>query len=87
MREPKEVERFLLPQTTSSPALGRETAELDEAGLPDVQLESELRESFAQLFPEPLGLGPMLEPDHDVVSKANDDDVTAGVLPPPVIGP
>ncbi len=41
MREPEQVERFGLPQATNPTPLRRVTTELDEASLPDVQLESE----------------------------------------------
>ncbi len=66
MREPQEVERFRLPESTLPAVAGRKAAELDEASLVLVQLERELCESLAKIAPEALGLSPMLEPNHDV---------------------
>ena len=76
-----------LPRPRASRSLGGEPPELDQARLLGVQLQAELREPVAKIRPEPLGVVPMLEPHHEVVSEPHDDHVTARVPPPPLVGP
>jgi hypothetical protein len=42
-------------------------SELDQPRLLGVQLQAELRESFAQLSPQPLRVFPVLETHHEVI--------------------
>ena len=87
VREAKKAERLRLAKTPRRPSLGGVPAELDQARLLGVQLQAELREPVAKIRPEPLGVIPILEPHHDVVSEANDDHVTARVPSSPLVGP
>jgi len=86
VREAQEVECLRFPLTTLVPVDGRERSELQKACLVGMQLQIELSESLLQLHPEPLGIRPMLEANHYVVGKTHDDDITARVLPAPVVG-
>jgi hypothetical protein len=61
VREAEEVERFGLPEATSLTSVGGEPSELDQARLLGRQLQVELRESFAQVGKEPLGVVPILK--------------------------
>jgi hypothetical protein len=83
MREPQDR----LPKPTIPAVSSRVATELNEASLVPMQFEPELCESLAELALKALGLGPMLKPNHDVVSEAHDDDVTASLLLPPAVGP
>ena len=48
---------------------GGAPSELDQPRLLGVQLQGELRESFAQISPEPLRVIPVLETHHEVIGK------------------
>ena len=87
VREAEEVEGLGLPLTVPRSVVSRERAELQEAGLFGVQLQPELVQSFAEFHPEPLGIRPMLEPEHNVIGIAHDDHVAARLLLPPRPGP
>ena len=67
--------------------LSRKAAEFDEASLVLVQIEPELRKSFAECVLEALGFNSILEANHNVIGKAYDDNVTACLRPAPVVGP
>jgi tRNA A37 threonylcarbamoyladenosine synthetase subunit TsaC/SUA5/YrdC len=67
--------------------LGGEPSESDQARLLGIQLQAELREPVAKICPEPLGVVPMLESHHEVVSETHDDHVAARVPNSPLVGP
>src|SRR6266705_1728397 len=48
-----------------------------EAGLFRVQLQPELAQSLAEFLPEPLGIRPVLESEHAIISIADDNHVAA----------
>jgi len=53
--------------------------------LPGCSSNPELREPFAQLDQEPLGILTMLEPDDEVIRRSHDDHIAVRVpVPPPV---
>ena len=87
VREAKKAKRLRLAKTPRLPSLGGVPSELDQARLLGVQLQVELREPFAKVCLEPLGVIPILESHHGVVSEAHDDHVTARVPSPPLVGP
>src|SRR5450755_78582 len=87
VREPQKSERLWLAKSSRLAFAGGEPPELDQARLLGVQLQAELRESVAKLRPEPLGVVPMLESHHEVVSKAHDYHIAARVPTPPLLGP
>jgi hypothetical protein len=84
---PSKVECFRPPKSLLLAILSREAAEFDKARLVLVQIELELSKSFAECVPEALGFNSMLEADHDVISKAYDDDVTVRLRSAPMVGP
>ena len=47
----------------------------------------ELRESFAQINPEPLRVIPVLETHHEVIGETHDHDITARPPGPPLVRP
>ena len=79
--------RLRLAEPARLSILGGEPPELDQTRLLGVQLQGELRESFAQVRPEPLGVVPVLESHHGVVGETHDDHVTARVPSSPLVGP
>src|SRR5258705_606155 len=87
MREPKELERLRLAEPTRCAIPGGVPAELDQPRLLGVQLQTEFREPVAKVSPELLCVFPMLKSHHEVVSEANDDDVTVRVPSPPLVSP
>ena len=87
VREAPKTERLRLAKATRRPPLGSESAELDQPRLLNVQLQVELREPVAKLRPEPLTVLPMLESHHGIMSEPHDDNVTAGISTPPLMGP
>ena len=87
MREPQKVKCFRPPKPLPLAVFSREAAEFDEASLVLVQIEPELGKSFAECVPEALGFNSMLEANHNVISKAYDDDVTVCLRSAPMVGP
>ena len=87
MREAQKPQRLRLAETPLLTLLGGEPPKPDQSRLLGVQLQAELREPVAKIRPEPLGVVPMLESHHEVVSKTRDDDVTARVPAPPLVSP
>ena len=83
MRKAKEVEGLGFPLTTQLAGFSRELAELQQASFVRMQLQSELPQSFGEFVPEPLGIGPMLESEHNVVGVAYDNHVAARLLATP----
>ena len=87
VREPQEVERFRLAFPTLTPILFRKAAKFDDSCLIGMQLQAEVRTSFAQLRQELLCFLPMLESCHKVISKPREDDLSACVPPSPLPDP
>src|SRR5215469_550958 len=83
MREAEEVEGLGLPLPAALSILGRIRPELQQPGFVGVQLQPELAQSFGEFLPEPLGIGPLLESEHDVIGVAHDDHVAASLLVTP----
>jgi len=87
VREAQEVEGLWLDFAPLGPSLGREPAELQDAGLIGVQLQVEPAEPLPQVLQEPLCVGLVLEADHKVVRVPHDDHVTIRPCPSPLVGP
>ena len=87
VREAEKPERLRLAEAPLGPLLGGEPSEPDQPRLLGVQLQTEPREPVAKVRPEPLGVVPMLETHHEVVSEARDDNVTARVPSSPLMSP
>src|SRR5215831_10483034 len=87
MREAQEVERLRLAFATLPPILFRKTAKFDDARLIGMQLKAKLRESIAQLRQELLCFIPMLKSGHEVIGKANKDDLSARMPLSPLSDP
>ena len=76
-----------LPKPPLCSSLGREAPELDQPRFLVVQPQPELREPLAKLGEEPLGVVPMLEAHHSVVSEPHSDDIAARLATPPLVDP
>ena len=87
MREAEKLERLRLTESPGLATSGGEPPELDQPRLLSVQLQRELRESFAQINPEPLRVIPVLETHHEVISETHDHDITARPPGPPLVSP
>ena len=87
MRETEELERLRLAEATRCTIPSGVPSELDQPRLLGMQLQAELREPFAKLCPEPLGVLPMPKPHHEVISPAHDDHITARVPSSPLVSP
>ena len=74
VREAKEVEGLGLPVATGCTCSGGIAPELDEPRLVRVQLQGELREPLSQVVEELLGINPVLEPGHEVISLCRGPD-------------
>ena len=68
MREPQKIEGLRLPRPTLTPIGDRPTAELDHSRLGWVQLQPELSQPLSKFSEKPLGIGPLLEAQHEVSS-------------------
>src|SRR5713226_2443260 len=87
MGKTKKGEGFRLPEASMLSVFGRKGAELQEPGLFRVQFQVELLHAFFQFRPEPLGIRPVLESNHDVVREAHHDHITMRPLPSPCLDP
>jgi hypothetical protein len=87
VREAQEVERLRLAFATLAPILFRKAAKFDDSRLVGMQLKAKVRESVAQLRQEPLCFIPVLESCHEVIRKANEDDLSARVPLSPLPDP
>jgi hypothetical protein len=88
VREAQEVEApRRAPITAFLSVRARKATELDESRLLRMQFQPEVREPFAQLREEPLGLDSMLEPNNKVIGKTYHDDITACLLLSPSLDP
>src|SRR5215471_8678279 len=87
VREAQEVERLRLALATLAPILFRKAAKLDDSRLVGMQLKAKVRESVAQLRQEPFCFIPVLESCHEVIRKANEDDLSARVPLSPLPDP
>jgi len=87
VRESQERERLRFPLAPRRPVPDGIPPELDQPGLIRVQFQPEPGEPAAQLFPEPLGVVPVLEPDDEVVRESHDDHITVREPAPPPAGP
>ena len=65
MSEAKEVERFGFPLSAPSSIPGRKASELDETGLPRVELQPEALQAFLEGIMEAFGVLLMLEADYE----------------------
>ena len=83
----QEVERFRLAEPPLPTAYGRISTKLHQARLLVIQLQAELRKSITKLSPEPLRIITVLKANHDVISKTNDDHITARFLATPLVSP
>src|SRR5438132_11703981 len=83
----EEVERLRFPFSALLPVFGCERSELQQPRFLGMQLQAELSHSLDQFCPEPYGIRFRPETHTDVVGKPHDDQVTAGVLPTPRLGP
>ena len=52
-----------------------------------MQRQSKLRESLAQLGQEPLCFSTMLESSHEIIGEADEDHLSARLLPSPLLDP
>jgi hypothetical protein len=87
MREAEEIERLGLAETALCPLLGGVPSEADQARLIGVERQAEPDQALLQAFPEALGVGLMLKPQHDIVGVPHGDDLAAGVPRPPLLDP
>ncbi len=88
MRQPEEVEGLRCTGFALFPPLsGGKPPEPKKPSFIRMQLQSELRESFAKVPEEPLCIVGTLEAEHEVISVSHDDDVTERTPPPPLLDP
>ena len=87
MRKSEKIEAVGLAFSPRLRISGGKAAELDQARFVGVEFQIELSESLPKVFPEPLGVGAVLEANHKVVGKTDDDDIPARLLPSPLFGP
>ena len=65
----------------------RNAPELDQPRLLRMPLQIERAHTCPQCAPEPFGVVPVCEADHEVVGVPHDDAISPGVLTPPAVGP
>ncbi len=87
VREAQELER-LRPAEAPLPALSDgKPSTADQARLLGIEPQPKLGQTLRQVSLEPLGVRAMLKPQHYVVGVPDDEHITAGVPPAPLLGP
>jgi hypothetical protein len=87
VREAQEVEGLRFAQPALLAPRRRVATELDQPGLLRMQRQRKLLEPGAHHVEEPMGIGLVLEPGHNVVGISHDDHVAVRLLLSPTIGP
>src|SRR5215218_1163186 len=85
--EPQEAERLRFAEPALGAPARREAAKRDQAGLVRMQRQRKLLQARAHRVPEALGIGLVLETDHDIIRVTDDHHVPAGLPPSPALGP
>jgi len=75
MHKPQERKGLWFSLSSLPPALGRKASELDQPSLDRVQGEAKGAEPFDQRVSKMRRLLLVLKPQHDIISKARDDDI------------
>ena len=87
MRKAQKVECLRFALTPFGPAVGCKTTKFNQPGFVRVQLQTEVQKALAQFVEKPLCFRSVLEAHHEVVSKANDDNISASLLLAPLVNP
>jgi hypothetical protein len=87
MSKTKKVERFRLSKTTAFSIFSRKAAEFNQPGLIRMQRKRELFHPPPHIFQEPFRVSFVLKAHDNVIGVPHYDDLTAGVVFTPVIGP
>src|ERR1700723_3540773 len=88
MSQPEEVEGLRCTGfALFLPLSGGKPPEPKKPGFVRMQLQTELRESFAKVPKEPLCIVGTLEAEHEVVGVSHNDDVTERTPPSPLLHP
>ena len=83
----QEIKRFRFPLTTSFAVLGCKPAKFDKPRLALMEFQIELQKTFPKLHQEPLRVLPVLESNHEVIAKPDNDNIATGVPSPPLVSP
>jgi hypothetical protein len=76
VREAEEIEGYGFPFPSLSTTLGGETSELDQPGLPAVQLQGEFLHAFPEFDEEAIRIAAVLEADDKVIRIPDDDHLS-----------
>src|SRR5439155_2033637 len=94
VREAEEVERLGATEATLRALLRGEPPEADQARLLGVERQAEHGQALLQVFPEALGVGLMLKPQHEVSRREGshlpalaEPDVNLSTHPAPIVQP
>jgi hypothetical protein len=87
VRETQEVERLRLACAPFGSPGGRKAAELDQAGLVGMHLQSELRQTLPHLLQEAFRVAAVLEAQDEVVRVPHEDQVSVGATTSPLLDP
>src|SRR5213075_2331528 len=87
MLESEERERLRFPFAAPLPPFRCISAELDDPRLFRMQFQRKLAQSLPQLLMEAFGILSMLEPHHEVICVAHDDDLSSGLPSAPRMRP
>ncbi len=87
MSKTKKVERFRLSKTTAFSIFSRKAAEFNQPGLIRMQRKREFSQPLPHIFQEPFRVSFVLKAHDNVIGVPHYDDLTAGVVFTPVIGP
>src|SRR5271157_2438640 len=87
MGEPQEIEGFRFTKPALSAPCRSEAAELDQAGLIRMELQSELLEPSSHRIEKTASVVLMLEAQHQIVGVSHDNHVAGSLAPSPAFGP
>ena len=87
MREAQEVERLRLVLAALLPVVGCVAPKFNQARLVRVQCQPERAQAVLPMPEEPLGVGAMLETQHNIVGVSDDDHVARRMTFAPALDP
>jgi len=83
----KKIKCFRLSFTSPFAVLGCKTPKLNKPRLAPMEFQIELPKALPKLSQEPLRVLPVLEANHEVITKPDKDNIARGVPSPPLVSP
>ena len=87
MGKTEKIERLWFSFTLAFTILGSKPAELDQPCLVLMEFQVKLQKTFPKISQEPFSVFAVLKANHKVIAIPDDDNITIGMLGPPLVSP